>query len=160
MELIPIKITIRKGDTAKGEAAMKYPAGHNGKLIDQSGIGMFYGKTDQIGKGASQEYAVTAITQEYLDEYLKEAKKAGEDNLIEVLTEAEAEKFFEDHIPEAEEIIEDKQKLEILALKAQAGIPLTEKERNAFDPTHEEKGIKLNDRKGFKGKLGSNTVKK
>ena len=49
-------------------------------------------------------------------------------------------------------------KLEVLALKAQAGIALTQKEKDAFDPAKPEKGIKLNDRKGFKAKLGDHTV--
>jgi hypothetical protein len=153
MSLVPIKITVRKGDPQNGEPVMKYPKGHNPKIIDQSGIGMHYGKTQQIGKGATEEYALTAVPQWYLDEYIKDAKKAGEEDLIEVLTEEQAEEFFAQHVPEPDEIIDDKEKIDLLIIKKQLGVELTKEEMKAINPDDNTSGIIKNPKKGFRAKL-------
>jgi len=158
-ELIPIKITIRRGNKQIGEDAMVYPTGHNGSVVDVEGIGMHYGKTEQIGLGSEFEYAVTAIPQWYLDQLVIDGNKAGETGLITVLTEVQAEKFFTDHVPEDTEVINDKSRIDLLIAKKQLGVTLTVEELKSIDPADAAPGIINNPRKGFKKKLGGNTIK-
>ena len=157
--LVPILITIKRGDPSKGENQHVLPAGHNGSVIDQEGIGMQYGKTEQIGDGSPVEYAITAVPQWYADQYIKETTAAGEPERVKILTELEAEKFYLDHIPEKDYIVTDKAHLEILALKKQAGIALSPEEISAFDLDAPTEGIKRNKGKGFKAKLGKRVIK-
>lgn len=146
--MIPIKITIRRGDPAKNEPAMKYPDGHDPQIIDKLGIGMHYCQSQQLGDGDDVQYAITCVPRAYAEEY---KRQAGDD--VQFLTKSEAEDIFANDIDEPEEVINDRARLEMLSLKAQAGIALTAKEKEAFDPNSNEKGIIKNPRKGLANKL-------
>lgn len=140
MELIPVKITIVRGDPRLGEDMMRYPKGYNASTV-QLGGGPRYGKTLQIGNGDPEEHALILVEQWYLDEFIKDATKAGEESRVEVITEADADKFFLDHVIEQEEKVNDRQRLEVLALKKQAGLTLTADEKKAFDPADPTPGV-------------------
>lgn len=153
-KLIPIKITILRGDPRKGETPMKYPTGHNPKVIDQLGIGMHYGKTKQLGKGDSEEYAVAMVPLWYLRELYRDMAKAGEDkSLVQVLDEDEAEQFFVDNIPEQEEVILDRKAIEVIEKKVALGLTLTAEQQKMIDPDDDTPGLNKNPRKGFKKKV-------
>ena len=155
MELVPIKIKlVYREEMVDGKLkSRRHPKGHDGNVMDRDGIGMHYSRD---GK-----YAVTAVPQAYLDEYLTKATEAKEEGQIQVITEAEAEQFFADEKPESDEVMNDRRKIDILVAKAQAGINLKPAELKAFDANDDAPGIVKNHWKGFikKVKMRGHKVK-
>lgn len=69
-----IKVTVRRGDYAKGEDMMVYPARYNAQEVDRNGIGPTnvngvgaYSKG--IGKGAAEEWCYILLDDKLADEY-------------------------------------------------------------------------------------------
>lgn len=152
-ELVPLRIKIVRGDPTKGESKMKHPPGHDATMIDAHGIGMYYAKNSGLSFGDDFQYAVTALPPAMAQAYIDNAG-----GLVEVITEAQAESFFATELNEADEIINDPDRLEIIKVKLAAGKTLIAQEEKMIDPNDITPGIVKNPRKGFKNKCKNDTI--
>lgn len=176
--LVPIKIGVVRGDKTKcrdcgvkitsanefehfhnrssvaRENGMKHPKAHEEfkDLIDSLGIGMRYARINRLDTGSGVQWAITALPEDIANEYVAKSLEDGEADMVSIISNEEAEQFFIDEIPEDDHEV-NAPVLEKIKLKKDLGVPLSQGDLDALDPTKEVDGVKLNKTKGFKNKV-------
>jgi len=135
-----VKVMIRRG--SMGEDMMVYPSPYNAQEVDRSGLGPCGingtgAYSGGIGMGHDHEFCLILLEDSVAERYL-----ASPD--MEEVTALEADTLMEQwriDNDESEEIVRDPARIQAIAVKQAAGIPLTQEDLDAIDPTKSTPGI-------------------
>ena len=175
-DLVPLKVKIglKENGHAKYPSFNSIPDEARGNMdwahyIDRYGSRWHYDKQCghaecEDGSPCGVQWGVLAVPVAFATEALKLFGPAGqmESGIVEEISEADFEAFFNEraHAHEPAEVINTKI-VQDLAAKKTLGLPLTQAENDALDPTKPQPGITPNADKtwaGFKGKRGLTIV--
>jgi len=135
-----VKVTIRLGDL--GEPRMKYPKRYNAEEVDRGGIGPLNvnqsgAYSGGIGRGGDSEECIIVLKDALAEEYARDPD-------MEIITEAQADALMEQwriDNGETEEVVQDAMRIQAIAAKQAAGIPLSAEDLKALDPEDDVPGI-------------------
>ena len=165
-DLVPIKVKI--GLNSAGQA--DYPnfnsmqtvqnAGMDwSKYIDVHGTGWHYDccghQEEEVESPRGEQWGMILIDKAFADEAITRYP-----DKVEKLTETKAKKFYEENVSREmpdEEI--DEAVVTSIKLKQDLGLPLTQQQQDAIDPTKPERGIKVNENKTFAGLKAKKGIK-
>lgn len=137
-----LKVRIRRGDFAKGESQMMYPARYNAREVMLNGLGPLSvnqtgAYSGHIGRGGAEEWCIILLDDALADEYA-----AGSD--MEIITAGKADALMEQwriDNDEPEEVVRDPDRINAIRAKQGAGIPLSAEDRRALDPEDRMLGV-------------------
>ncbi len=139
MKLLRVRIT--RGGT--GDPAMRYPARYNAQEVDRNGMyaTAIAGTTALSGglsRGEDVEFCVIALRDELADEYALDPD-------MELITPEMADQLIEQWRVlrgDSEEVVDSPSRIQAIAVKQQAGLPLTDEDRAALDPASAVPGVR------------------
>ena len=135
-----VKVKIRRGGV--GEDMMTYPSPYNAQEVDRSGIGPCGingtgAYSGGIGRGQDHEFCLILLEDAVAARYLVSPD-------MEEVTALEADALMEQwrvDNDESEEVVRDPARIQAIAVKQAAGIPLTQEDLDSIDPTKPTPGI-------------------
>ena len=136
-----VKVRIHRGDFARGENQLMYPERYNPQEIDRQGqlIGPGNGGySGHIGLGGDEEWCILVLPDALANEY-------AEDRDMEIITMSEADTLREQWRQfrgETEERVDDPERIQAVRAKQEAGIALSQEDRDALDPNSDVPGIR------------------
>lgn len=132
-----VKVMIRRGDPAAGQRQMLYPTRYNAKEVDAKGRILPAGYSGHIGLGGDTEWLFIALDDETADDYALDPD-------MEIVAPEDADADLESWRVmrgEPAEQVTDAVRIQAIAAKQAAGIPLTDEDRDALDPDKPVRGI-------------------
>ena len=151
-----VKVTIRRGDFAKGENQMVYPSAYNSQEVDIMGL---YATTlniasislsGGIGRGDDHEFCIIALPATLAAKYVVDP------DMI-IVSELVADNLMEQwrlDNNQSEEIVTDPERMLAITAKQGAGIVLAQEDLDALDVNSPVKGINKS-RKSVREVLGT-----
>lgn len=131
-----VKVRIRRGDHTKGENQMVYPAAYDAREVDRHKTG----KLDYSGHmrfGQAEEWMIVCLEDTVADKYALDPD-------MEIVDDATADadsEAWRQMRGEPEEQVRDPNRIQAIVAKQTAGIPLTQEDQDALDPSKDVAGI-------------------
>lgn len=135
-----VKVRIRRGDPAKGEDQLVYPARFNPAEVQRRGIGHINGArgySGHIGLGGDEEWTFVGLDDDLADEYALDPD-------MEIVTPAQADAEMEQWRlmrGEPAEFVRDPERIQAIVAKQQAGLALTQEDLDALNPDSPVPGV-------------------
>ena len=131
-----VRVRIRRGDPALGEAQMVYPAGFNADEAQRRGIGHI-AYSGHMGEGGDEEWTLIGLDDALADTYALDPD-------MEIVTTVTADAELETwriRKNEPSEQVRDATRIQAIAAKQSARITLSSEDLEALDPDNPVLGI-------------------